>query len=200
MAPLSSVTLDPRGTWRRLSMGPSPYFSLSLLLSLISHKARQNKIKLPRREFPSPRAHMPSCSGSTSYFHIRGRNCHGVPRRCPHRNSVWPQTPVSSLGEYAIEGERARKKKEVIKVTELTDRFVGVLVYGNDSHTHTHTCRRGHAGNAILARKGTYFRIPLCTRICHASGSITSAIISKAKKDISFPWKMHLNVLIDIYI
>lgn len=150
---------------------PLTFLSLSLSFSLIFHKARQTKIKLPRREFPSPRAHMPSCSGSTSYFHIRGRNCHGV----PHRNSVWPQTPVSSLGAYAIEGERARKKKEVIKVTELRSICRG-LVYGNDSRahtcTHTHIHRRTHAGNAILARKGTYFRIPLCTRICHASGSI----------------------------
>lgn len=119
MAPLSSVTWT-HGVPGSVYLWGSPLiFFLSLLLSLISHKARQNKIKLPRREFPFPRAHMPSCSGSTSYFHIRGRNCHGVPRRCPHRNSVWSQTPVSSLGAFAIEGERARKKKEVIKVTEL---------------------------------------------------------------------------------
>lgn len=168
MAPLSSVTLGSWGTWRRLSMGPSPYsllLSFSLSLSLTSHKVRQTKIKLPRREFPSLRAHTRSCSGSTSYFHIRGRNCHGVPHWCPIEIPSGQTLPR----RMPSRGSEQEKRKRLSRWRSY-DRFVEVLVYGNDSLARAHInreCDFRTEGN-VLPNATMYAhlsRIGKCTRV-----------------------------------
>jgi len=52
------------------------------------------------------------------------------------------QTPGSSLDAYAVEGERARKKKEVIKVTELRSICRGISIRKRSACMHTYICAR----------------------------------------------------------
>jgi len=64
------------------------------------------------------------------------------------------QTPGSSLDAYAVEGERARKKKEVIKVTELRSICTGISIRKRSACMHTYICARARVppaeGNAAM--------------------------------------------------
>lgn len=74
-----------------------------------------------------------------------------------HRNSVWPDAPSAHTSSKGSEQE---KRKRLSRWWSY-DRFVDILVYGNDSRVHV------YIGSASPARRGMHFRMPLCTRICH---------------------------------
>jgi len=152
----------------------------------MSHKAKRNKMKLPRREFPSPRAHMRSCSGSTSYFHIRGRNCCGVPQWCPIEIPSG-QTPGSTLGTHAISRGSEQEKRKRLSRWRNHDRFVGVLVYGNDRAFYmcVRVCMCTYAEGNIFPNTTIYMRI--CSRISeHTRAQLPLKIKKKKKVSISF--------------